>query len=202
MADLITISDYKKINGLSTTNTEVDFSLSSFIASVSQLVKTYCANSIVDFNSTTKVETFTLNFAQHFIQLSETPLVVISGSKPIVVKERKTIGATYTTLTQNTDYYADTVTDSVFRSDGSSGYKDFPTGPGAVEVTYYAGYNGVPADLKLAVSDLVTYYFRGEMKPRQTIAGASRQQVPTSTQRDNVDFPDHIKRVLDLYKNY
>ena len=34
----------------------------------------------------------------------------------------------------------------------------WPTGPGSVKVQYKAGYSTVPADLKLAVIDLVTYY--------------------------------------------
>jgi hypothetical protein len=32
--------------------------------------------------------------------------------------------------------------------------------------------------------------------------GASIQNVTSSSQRNNVAYPDHIKRVLDLYKNY
>ena len=73
---------------------------------------------------------------------------------------------------------------------------------GAVEVVYTAGYSAVPADLKLAVLDLVTYYLKDEHKQRQSIAGASIQNASSSSQRDNVAFPDHIKRVLDLYKTY
>jgi len=49
---------------------------------------------------------------------------------------------------------------------------------------------------------LVTYYLKDEHKSRQSIAGASIQNQSSSTQRDNVSFPDHIKRVLDLYKNF
>ena len=87
-------------------------------------------------------------------------------------------------------------------TDGANTYKSFPTGPGAVQVQYKAGYETVPEDLKLAVVDLITYYFRDESKARQTIAGASRQNAASTTQRDNVGFPDHIKRVLDMYKTY
>jgi hypothetical protein len=88
------------------------------------------------------------------------------------------------------------------------GYKSFPLGPGSVEVIYKAGYTDasgnaeVPEDLRLAVIDLITYYYKDQSKTRQTIAGASIQNNVTSSQRNNVAFPDHIKRVLDLYKNY
>ena len=36
----------------------------------------------------------------------------------------------------------------------------------------------------------------------KSAASASIQNNVTSSQRNNVAFPDHIKRVLDLYKNY
>ena len=75
-------------------------------------------------------------------------------------------------------------------------------GPGAVEVIYTAGYTSCPADLQLAVIDLVTYYHKDEHKARQTMQGSSTANNSTSSQNDNVGFPDHIKRVLDMYKNY
>ena len=87
--------------------------------------------------------------------------------------------------------------DSIYRI-GST----WPKGPGAVKVVYKGGYATVPADLKLAVIDLVTYYHKDEHKSRQTIAGASIQNQGSTSQRNNVAFPDHIKRVLDLYKNF
>ena len=54
MANLITLADYKQIEGL--TNPKDDFRINQLIDSVSQLVKTYCGNSIVDFYSANKVE--------------------------------------------------------------------------------------------------------------------------------------------------
>ena len=60
----------------------------------------------------------------------------------------------------------------------------------------------MPADLELAVIDLITYYLKDEHKERRTIQGASIQNASSSSQRDNVAFPDHIKRVLDLHKNF
>ncbi len=195
MANLITLATYKEVVGITSTTT--DFPLSTFVDSVSQLVKTYCNNSFVDYFSTNKVETFSINYPQHFVQLTESPVNTV-----VSVQERDSITSSYTTLVNNSEYYLDTDTDSIYRSDGGIGYKSFPIGPGAVIVTYKAGYSSVPDDLKLAVIDLITYYFKEERKVRQTIAGASRQNVGSSSQRDNVAFPDHIKRVLDLYKNY
>ena len=71
---------------------------------------------------------------------------------------------------------------------------------GAVRITYKAGYAECPKDLQLAIFDLITYYVKDEHKQRQTLGGATLQNQGTSSLNDNVGFPDHIKRVLDMYK--
>ena len=101
----------------------------------------------------------------------------------------------------STEYYLDTSTDSVLYVTGST-YKNWPRGAGSVKITYTAGYASCPTDLKLAVFDLVTYYLRDEHKERRTLAGATIQNQGSTSLRDSVAFPDHIKRVLDLYKNF
>ena len=204
MANLIELFDYKTSQNI--TGTKDDARLDSLIASVSQLVKTYCGNSIVDFYSTaadgeaannTKTETLSINWASNIVQLTETPLVAVHS-----VKERESLNLDYKTLEVNKDYYVDTATDSIYRVNSNGTSKNWPNGPGAVEVLYNAGYASCPEDLKLAVIDLVTYYHKDEHKARQTIAGASIQNQGSTSQRNNVAFPDHIKRVLDLYKNF
>tara|TARA_A100001015_G_scaffold302442_1_gene390638 strand:- start:137 stop:760 length:624 start_codon:yes stop_codon:yes gene_type:complete len=194
MANLITVDIYKEVEKI--TSNQNDFAISYYADSVSQLVKTYCNNSFVDFYSTDKIETFSINWPQYFVQLTESPVNSISG-----VQIRESIAENYTNLT-STQYFLDTSTDSVYRSDGASGYQNFPTGPGALRVSYRAGYAEVPTDLRLAIVDLITYYLKDEYKERQTLAGASIQNKVSTSQRNNVAFPDHIKRVLDLYKNY
>ena len=195
MADLITLDEYKTSGKIE--STKDDSRLNTIITSVSQLVKTYCNNSFVDYTSTNKTEYFNNHYSVTSIQMSESPLLTV-----VSVKERSGIASTYKTLVANVDYYVDLATDSVFRSNGSNGYTPYPRGPGAVEVIYTAGYTSCPADLQLAVIDLVTYYHKDEHKARQTMQGASTANNSTSSQNDNVGFPDHIKRVLDLYKNY
>lgn len=195
MAALVSLNTYKAIKGISSTTN--DFALTTFVDSASQMVKTYCNNSFTDFFASDKTETFSINWKQHIVQLTESPVNSITS-----VKERENLSDTYTTLTTN-QFFLESNTDTIYRvNDGGHTYKSFPVGPGAVEVQYKAGYETVPEDLKLAVVDLITYYFREESKARQTIAGASRQHAASTTQRDNVGFPDHIKRVLDMYKSY
>ena len=195
MADLTTIADYKDAEGIN--NPKHDLRLEALVPSVSQLVKTYCGNSIVDFYSSNKTEEFNIDWATHIVQLTESPVNSI-----VSVQERQSYSTEYTTLTTGAhEYYLDTTTDSILRTNSGS-YQNWPRGVGAVKVVYRAGYSATPKDLELAVIDLITYYLKDEHKERRTIQGASIQNASSSSQRDNVAFPDHIKRVLDLYKNF
>ena len=99
-------------------------------------------------------------------------------------------------------YYLDSRTDSIIRTNESGTRLNWKHGVGAVEVIYKAGYASLPSDLKLAVIDLITYYLKDEHKERRTLGAASITNTASTSQRDNVAFPDHIKRVLDLYKNF
>ena len=198
MANLISLANYKTAEGIQATKDDTKLEL--LISSVSQLVKTYCNNTFIDHYSSAKTEVFNIDYGESFVQLTESPIVAITS-----VKERDDATAAYTTLTNNSDYYVDSKTDSVYRLSSGGVEKSFERGKGAVEVIYTAGYDGasnLPGDLQLAVIDLITYYHKDEHKARQTIAGASIQNQSSSSQRNNVAFPDHIKRVLDLYKNF
>ena len=195
MADLIDVETYKQMTGITSTNQ--DTRIAQLIVSVSQLVKTYCNNTFADFVSSAKTEIFNVDYNEHFVQLTETPLIAVTS-----VSERENPTATYNTLSNNSEYYVDSVTDTIFRVDGSGNGKQFESGKGSVKVVYTAGYTSLPQDLELAVMDLITYYLKDERKSRQTIAGATLANQTSTSQRDNVGFPDHIKRILDLYKNY
>lgn len=189
MANFITLAEYKEAEGISTP--KEDLRLNHIIPSVSQLVKTYCGNSIIDFYSSPKVEEFSFDWNTNVIQVTESPIVTV-----ISVEERDRFGDGYRTLSA-AEYFVSTATDSIHKVTGT-----WSQGFGSVKVTYTAGYQECPADLKLAVMDLVTYYLKDEHKERKSLAGASVQNQASSSQRNNVAFPDHIKRVLDLYKNF
>lgn len=192
MANLITLDDYKtakKITGFGD-----DVRLEELVTSVSQLVKTYCGNSILDYFTVNKVEDFSLTWDSTFLQLTESPVNTI-----VEIQERRRPTENYSILDSN-EYYLDTKTDSVIRI--PTKYQYWPQGPGSVLVTYSAGYAATPADLLLAVADLVTYYLKDEHKQRQTLQGASIENARSGGNANNPAFPDHIKRVLDLYKNF
>ena len=115
MADLITLAEYKEAEGIA--SPKEDLRLASLVPSVSQLVKTYCGNSIIDHYSTNKVEEFNIDWLTHIIQLTESPVNSI-----VSVEKRDSVTESYTTV-PTTDYYLDKKTDSVLYVTGST-YKN------------------------------------------------------------------------------
>ena len=194
MANLITRANYKDYMKME--HNKDDSKIDILVASISQLVKTYCGNAIIDYYSSAKTETFDIDDTYTSeIFVTESPLNSVTS-----VQERDSIADSYTTLTANTDYYVDTEHDRIFRIDGEKSIDYFPKGFASVKVIYTAGYSAVPNDLKLAVFDLITYYMKEEHKTQRSIAGTTLRNVGSTSIRGDIGFPDHIKRVLDLYK--
>lgn len=195
MADLITVNEYKDAEGLR--GEKDDDRLNVMVPLVSDLVKKYCGISFVDFYSTDKVETFTINDNYtSTITMSESPLVTVD-----TVKERPDYGSPYVTLTTgNYEYYVDVESDAVVRTNESGNPISWKKGVGSVQITYNAGYSTCPSDLKLALFDLVNYYMKDEHKERRSLGNAQMSNQGTSGIKSSTDFPDHIKRVLDLYR--
>ena len=193
MADLVTVNEYKDAEGMR--GEKNDDRLNVIVPQVSELVKRYCGTSFVDYYSTNKVETFNINDPYTTtVILSECPVVSINK-----VEERTSYSQDYAELlTSNYDYYFDETADSVVRTNDNGGKKSWARGMGAVRITYKAGYAECPKDLQLAIFDLITYYVKDEHKQRQTLGGATLQNQGTAGVRNSTDFPDHIKRVLDL----
>jgi hypothetical protein len=200
MANLVTLQQYKDFAGL--TGVSEDSKINVIIPAVSQAVKTYCGTTIIDYYTTAKTEYFDIydNYT-NAILVDESPLVSVTS-----VKERTGQADSYTTLiTGNSDgsgkyeYTIDIDRDTIYRTT-ATGDAFFPKGRKAVEVVYNAGYSSTPEDLKLACFDLVKYYLKDERKDRLTIAGASIQNQVSTSLRENIGFPDHIKRILDFYK--
>ena len=202
MADLITLQQYKDFAGL--TGVTMDSRINVIIDSISQLVKNYCGTSIIDDYSSAKTEYFDILDARTTrVMLDEGPIRAVTS-----VSERESQADSYVTLiTENSDssgkyeYIVDSMTDSIIRTSEEVD-KSFPKGRKAVKVVYTAGYSSCPEDLKLAIFDLVKYYLKDERKERMQIAGAMIENPVSTSIRNNAGFPDHIKRVLDMYKVY
>jgi len=195
MADLIHTHEYKDAEGIR--GEKDDDRLNVLVPQISDLVKKYCGTSFVDYISTNKVDTFSIsdNYTSTII-VSECPLTAVD-----IVQERTAYSGAYATLTTgNYEYYVDYESDAIIRTNEQGNTRPWAQGVGSVKITYNAGYTETPKDLKLAVFDLVTYYLKDEHKVRQSLGGATLQNQGTSGMRMSTDFPDHIKRVLDLYR--
>tara|TARA_Y100000289_G_C3871958_1_gene123979 strand:- start:32 stop:643 length:612 start_codon:yes stop_codon:yes gene_type:complete len=202
MANLVTLQEYKDFAGI--TGVNQDAKINVIIPAISQAVKTYCGTSFVDFYSSNKTEFFDItDDGTTAVMTDESPLVSVSQ-----VQERESQADDYVTLiTENSDnsgkyeYVIDTDLDMIRRTTDSKD-KAFPKGRKAVKVVYRAGYSSTPEDLKLACFDLIKYYLKDERKDRLSIAGAQIQNPVSTSLKDNIDFPDHIKRILDFHKVY
>lgn len=180
--NLITKAEYKAYAGINSTNqdTEIDF----LIPKVCALVKTYCRRSFVDYLDETKTEVFQGGFKQFL--LKETPVTQI-----LSVNLSQDFGQTFTKLVKFKDWVQDG--DSIM----SLNPNGFPKVINGYKVSYFAGYEEIPEELKLAVCDLVTYYRKSDMSVHSTKApGTNNVQIEYIS---TTTLPAHIRRVLDLY---
>ena len=103
-------------------------------------------------------------------------------------------GQTYEALVEFTDFVIDRENDAVMSLE-SAGFTKLING---YQITYTAGYEAIPQDLKLAIMDLVTYYVKNDMAVHSPKApGTNAVQVEYIT---TSALPAHIRRVLDMYK--
>ena len=182
---LITAAEYKAYKGI--TSTTEDAALAIIIPKVSDLVKAFCRRTFIDYVDEAKVEVF--KGGHESLNPEETPLRTVSS-----LEFSEDYGLTYTSLVEFTDYVVDVETGQVtFILPQYQNYRRV----NAFKVTYTAGYEVIPADLKLAVMDLVTYYIRNEaaLHTNKNV-GANSVQIEYIT---NTGLPAHIRRVLDLY---
>ena len=183
---LITAAEYKAYKGISSTTQ--DAAINALIPKVSELVKSFCRRTFLDYVDDPKVEIF--KGGEAALNLKEPPLIAVSA-----VEYSDDYGLTYTTLTEFIDYVTDKETDQV---NLVSVYYQGIKKVNAFRVTYTAGYvDGLPSDLKLAVMDLMHYYLHNETALHTSKnVGANSVQIEYVT---NTSLPAHIRRVLDLY---
>lgn len=188
--ELVSLDEFKAYKKI--TKNEDDSKLAIMIRSASQLAKTYCRRSFVDYYSTDKVEYFDGDI-DSMLFVDELPIV--SVSEVAVASD----GVTYTALTADEDYFIDHSVDAVRTVDNLpftvGSYPAFKS----VKVTYRGGYEEVPEDLKIAVMDLVEYYRHEEYTPRKAFQDSSIENLGF---RDGgkASLPAHIKRVFEMYK--
>jgi len=182
--NLVTLSEYKLYAGI--TSPGQDIAISNLIPKVSALAKTYCRRAFNDYIDDAKVEVFK---GGDFLLLSEYPVISVQS-----VEYSVDYGKTYTSLTEYTDFVLD-IEEAILKPINST--SEFTPYINGYKVTYTAGYEVLPEDLKVAVMDLVTYYLKNDMAVKsQRNAGANTVQIEYITKNT---LPSHIARVLDLY---
>jgi hypothetical protein len=182
--NLVTKAEYKTYAGINSPNHDAEIDL--LIPKVSELVKTYCRRSFVDFVDEIIVQKSNGGF--NAILLKEYPVLqILSVDKSI------DYGKTYSTLEEYTDWALDGETNAI-ASLNNNGFDKLLNG---YQVSYYAGYEEVPEDLKLAILDLITYYRKNDSSIHSNKApGTNTVQIEYVS---TTSMPAHIRRILDLY---
>lgn len=182
-SNLVTLAEYKAYAGITSTNQDAE--INSIIPKASQLVKTICRRSFVDYVNDSKEEIYSGGWDK--LYLKEYPILNI-----LSVEYSTDYGKTYNELVEFEDYVLD-------YEDGTIAaiYPPFPKYINGYKVTYTAGYETLPEDLKIAVMDLVTYYIKNDMSVHSPKApGTNSVQIEYIT---TANLPAHIRRVLYLY---
>ena len=185
-ANLITKAEYKAYASITSTNE--DSVIDSLIPIVSQFVKTYCRTSFVDNIDDAVTEVFDGGF--NTLSLKYYPVTKITD-----VAYSLDYGLTYTSLEEYIDY-ATNLKEGYVKAIPITGFINRING---YKVTYTYGYeDGIPADLKIAVMDLVTFYRKNSTAVHSPKApGSNVVQIDYIT---NLGLPGAIARILDLYK--
>lgn len=183
--NLVTRVEYKAYAGITSPNQDAEIDL--LLPKASQLVKTYCRTSFVDNVDDPKSEQFSGEGYPHYY-LKDYPVLQI-----LDVEISDDYGQSWTSLVEFRDWVFDSASVSVHNllpggwAPKVNGYK----------ITYTAGYELVPEDLKLAVMDLVTYYRRNDSTVHNSApSGSGNVQIEYLK---SASLPAHIRRVLDQY---
>ena len=180
--ELITRAQYKTDKEI--TSTSLDAKIDQLLTPVSELVMSNCRLRYNELVDDAKVEVFSGDYPG--LLLAETPVIAVSA-----VEYSEDYGQTYTALTEYVDWVLDS--DQVLCLTAAR----WPRRVRGYRVTYTAGYEVLPGDLKLATMDFVDYYMRNDAAVHTNLMpnpNTAQIQYVTST-----TFPANIKRVLDLY---
>ena len=178
--DLVTLAEYKTYANI--LGTSQDAAISAMIPRISNLVKTICRRTFVDYVDDAKVDVF--RGGQPKLYLTESPLLTLQS-----LEFSSDYGSSYTALTEFTDYVVDTEDNSVeLLAEPYKSYKRV----NAFRATYNAGYEVLPPDLKLAVMDALMHQIRNDGAIHSTKGiGSNTTQMDYLT---NAQLPAQIGR--------
>lgn len=186
---LVSLEDYKTYKKI--TKTDADVELQFIIDSVNSLVNTFIGHSLLDYydDSTPAVEIFNVKPGQSSLQLNEWPIKEV-----IKIESRVDYQNPYIEVDPQL-YFVDPTVDSVYIHNNY-----WQEGFGSTKVTYTAGYPETPRDIRIAVLDLVHHYYKEEYKDKKQIGNASIDNTNRAMALAS-EWPIHIIRVLDMYRN-
>ena len=191
---LVTRAEYKAYAGISSTS--MDTSIDVLIPKVSELVKSICRRTFIDYINDVKME-YSEGGARS-IELVETPITQV-----ISVEFSGDYGRSYDNLVEYEDYAVSKATNSIrpIKASSDSYSNNSPMFTEAINgyrITYTGGYDtGIPEDLKVAVLDLLSYYLKNDSAVHtHKLAQPNTMQVEYIA---STNLPAHIKRILDLY---
>lgn len=193
MTDLVTLQEYKEYKGQK--NPEDDSKRLTIISAVSALVETYCDRKFksyytypaVEYYSALNTELYLRNFP--VVEVVSVELSINGGVSydPLIEADPEGLGYLVNLeegilYTQNPRRPFAYIVQRAFNS---------------LKVTYRAGYETLPLDLKLAVMDLVHYYEKEQQVPSKSLMSAN---VENAIPYDSIQFPAHIARILNMYR--
>lgn len=199
---LVTRAEYKSYMNM--TSTTLDSTIDDLIVKVSELVKSICRRTFIDYVNDSKVEYS--EGGSDVIYLEEYPVLSVSS-----LEYSADYGKTYTTLVEYTNYVLSKKTGGLkpilvaspppeiigYIPYGTRSTPIFPEAINGYRITYTGGYEEIPSDLKLAVLDIIAYYMRNDSAVHTTKSiSPNTMQIAYVT---DTNFPAHIKRILDLY---
>jgi hypothetical protein len=185
-SSLVTRSEYKSYANITSTN--FDAQIDSLIPKISELIKSYCRRTFIDYVNDSKIETTNGGYGPA-LNLVEYPVIAVQS-----VDYSEDYGQTYTSLEEYVDYAVDIENGQIVNI--LSG--DWPKVVNGYQISYTGGYETLPDDLKLAAFDLITYYMKNDSAIHSNKApGTNSVQIEYVT---STALPSHIKRILDLYK--
>lgn len=187
MADIITLDEYKTYKGIA--KTDQDNKITFLISSVSALIKAYCGQSLVDNWDTPITQTITLPYDSNTIYLDAFPIRDVT-----LVEE--VMGGWVAGLDSTIHYPAQFNADYTLSVENGRLTRLGRTWSRTVKVTYRAGYDEAPMQLKLAAIELVSYYMNEDWKPNRVMQGATMAGPTPETN----GIPKHIALMLDHYK--
>jgi hypothetical protein len=128
------------------------------------------------------------------LYLEEYPLLSVSN-----VEYSADFGASFISLVEFTDFVVDLEDSSISRTvwERVGKVAEWPKAINGYKITYTAGFEAIPEDLKVACLDLISYYMKSDSAIHSNKAvGSNTLQIEYVTK---ATLPAHIARILNLY---